>query len=212
MRPGKAELPGSKKPPRRACNPGQSPRKPRDLSSDPLPSQPLPSLSCQGLWGSRLQARLVQPTDLCSSPSTLNPDFPRQLGKGLRGGAARPASWPVGPVGARHPGIQAVGCRRTEMTPASRLPPLLLAGPLAPRPQQLSAGKGDRGGPEVTSQPVPLSLLGQAQSSYQLLSAAAELCSRASTGHPHPLQDIFPPSSMADDPREGLTWGTRSLP
>ena len=48
------------------------------------------------------------------------------------------------------------------MTPASRLPPLLLAGPLAPRPQQLSAGKGDRGGPEVTSQPVPLSLLGQA--------------------------------------------------
>lgn len=64
----------------------------------------------------------------------------------------------------------------------------------------------------MTSQLVPLSLLGQAQSSYQLLSATAELCSRASPGHPRPLPDIFPPSSMADDPGEGLTWGTRSLP
>lgn len=64
----------------------------------------------------------------------------------------------------------------------------------------------------MTSQPVPLSLLGQAQRSYQLLSAAAALCSRASTGHPDPLQDIFPPSSIADDPGEGLTGGTQSLP
>lgn len=45
----------------------------------------------------------------------------------------------------------------------------------------------------MTSQLVPLPGLGQAQSSYQLLSATAELCSRA-TAPPRPLPDIFPPS------------------
>lgn len=64
------------------------------------------------------------------------------------------------PGRARHPGIRAVGSMRPEMTPASRLPPPPAAGPLALRPQQLSARKGDRGRPEVTSQPTPLPLLG----------------------------------------------------
>lgn len=94
------------------------------------------------------------------------------------------------------------------MTPASLLPPSPAVGPLALRPQQLSAGNGDRRRPEVTSQPAP-SLspgLGQAHSSYQLLSAAAELCSRASTGHcPPPRASSHHPSSREPLGR-GLLW------
>ena len=104
------------------------------------------------------------------------------------------------------------------MTPASLLPPSPAVRPLALRPQQLSAGNGDRGRPEVTSQPAP-SLspgLGQAQSSYQLLSAAAELCSRASTGYLPPPQDIFPPPFIAESRcpwgGEGANVGTGSHP
>lgn len=95
------------------------------------------------------------------------------------------------------------------MTLGSLLPLPPAMGPLTLRPQQLSAGKGNRGGPEVTSQPPFSPCLGQAQNSYQLLSAAAELCSRASIGHLPPPQDIFPPSFTAAAPGEGLglTWG-----
>lgn len=51
-------------------------------------------------------------------------------------------------------------------------PPLPLpVGPLAPKPQQLSAGKGDRGRPEVTSQAALLLELGPSPA----LSSAAGL-------------------------------------
>lgn len=83
MRPAKAELTGSKKAPRRACSPSQLPRKPRDLSSDPLPSQPLPSLAHQGLWGSPGSRQdLFNPQTFAPAPPPSAQPSPGNWGKG----------------------------------------------------------------------------------------------------------------------------------